>query len=1016
MKDRFFEVHPHCGYLNTDITITNISEREIVIYGPAECSTGQTGESQRPGFSLEIGESKKVRLSAGKHNFTYYAADIIHFDNFQCEEVNIEDAIKLGGGKPIDAYSSDVSPWSLVKMTDRMYFYNIETGTEKVELNFVPDKVDFLSKDYLLLNSRGSGYSVYSLDTFEPEVEFDAAPLFSNDACLVYIRDNNDSINSLGLPPIQIGIVNFSGKDHVVNCDKYAINDENEELYIYAFGKIKTLSLKSLEVTHEITPTSPVVYLIPSGGFICQQVKSYGTFLYMHDFEGKNIGQLFNDSKIVSVNGVHLYDEKIDQTIKEELKRVVSLISPELQKFLSVYSESNHINDFVTVKDSIYYKIREEKFDSKRYVSNEYLHRFSGKHTFAVDNGTKIKVVGGLLVYYNNKYITVIDESNTHYKYEGHLIESAKSGYLDVEVDGIKSLRKLSGEVIVSDNFVTFFKCSGYPVKTVNLVKYDFVAIPDKDGTYSILSLTRPGYALTNAKFIKVIKDYLIFTSNDVKYMVSANGNFSKLPNEIIIDEILDISKHGKYLIIGRKNGKGRIVSIGTCKYETENHYVIKDILTNIFDKSFYRDVLFAKDGDEIAYSDGYGMYHMKNLQTGEICDFHSGKYVRHLNGYRTMIEYDDLSQPRVVDPVTGNYVEGHSMNDITFVSPDENFVIEKPSEVAHHHFCSIEYINKFTYEKIDEDTYNKLIEELDYPGFYDIPQSINENRKKKFKEYACQLVDIVNDRLKSTILKNVKLTSNDILRYALNNLNGSLSDNKIFNAIEMFSKLTASFSKLIIETNEYLIVRNKQSGNFCKVNLGRKLWFLNYISFSYDSRYIAIVGRYPDNIPDETGYNSGGLLLLYDLVDDRVVKKSTNSNAVWTVAFTKDGSFAYYDSTPDTFMICDNFNESFSIFNRNFLTFSPSGRYMALSNQGYIRRDAAVFGQDWGHQPNTNVYLRKTSDPNKEIAHFNDHGSGIVGTGSKTVSMVAFSPDDKKIMSVSDDGVVVIRNLHFEQ
>ena len=46
-----------------------------------------------------------------------------------------------------------------------------------------------------------------------------------------------------------------------------------------------------------------------------------------------------------------------------------------------------------------------------------------------------------------------------------------------------------------------------------------------------------------------------------------------------------------------------------------------------------------------------------------------------------------------------------------------------------------------------------------------------------------------------------------------------------------------------------------------------------------------------------------------------------------------------------------------------------------------------------------------------------NDHGDKITGVltkRQKTVAMVAFSPDDKKLMSVSDDGVIVIRNLHL--
>ena len=51
-------------------------------------------------------------------------------------------------------------------------------------------------------------------------------------------------------------------------------------------------------------------------------------------------------------------------------------------------------------------------------------------------------------------------------------------------------------------------------------------------------------------------------------------------------------------------------------------------------------------------------------------------------------------------------------------------------------------------------------------------------------------------------------------------------------------------------------------------------------------------------------------------------------------------------------------------------------------------------------------------------MAQYNDHGDKIRGVMTKkarTIAMVAFSPDDTRLLSISDDGVIVIRNLHLE-
>ena len=142
---------------------------------------------------------------------------------------------------------------------------------------------------------------------------------------------------------------------------------------------------------------------------------------------------------------------------------------------------------------------------------------------------------------------------------------------------------------------------------------------------------------------------------------------------------------------------------------------------------------------------------------------------------------------------------------------------------------------------------------------------------------------------------------------------------------------------------------------------------------------------------------------------------------AVWLGVFSKNGMVAYYDSVPNTYISDSNMKSFQTIHNRSFLTFSPTGKYIALSRQGYIPYDPN--NPHWGHQPSRDVYIARSDSPCKELAHYCDHGDSIEGLSelhanrdNHFVASATFSKDEKKIMTVSDDGVVVIRNLHLEK
>ena len=160
--------------------------------------------------------------------------------------------------------------------------------------------------------------------------------------------------------------------------------------------------------------------------------------------------------------------------------------------------------------------------------------------------------------------------------------------------------------------------------------------------------------------------------------------------------------------------------------------------------------------------------------------------------------------------------------------------------------------------------------------------------------------------------------------------------------------------------------------------------------------------------------------------------------NAAWVCGFSKTGYFATYDSNPVTYLLKvdeelfkyktdeielrentynskSNISHQYDKWNKingkNFLCFSPSGEYLALSEQGY---EPLTLG-GYGHQESNAVHIANTETV-RIIDSFTGHGEKIKYNKKKKVTFVAFSEDEKRIMTLSSDGVVVIRNLKLKE
>ena len=391
-------------------------------------------------------------------------------------------------------------------------------------------------------------------------------------------------------------------------------------------------------------------------------------------------------------------------------------------------------------------------------------------------------------------------------------------------------------------------------------------------------------------------------------------------------------------------------------------HYSVNLVLS-IYDTLKVTDAVFCSDGDNFIFQKENEMV-LFDFKNSEETSFPSNSCIEfNINGYRPYCVKDYYARPVIVDPLSHRTVDHNFLRQYRFSSVDgkvffegrknKHFLIKDDSEVS-------------------DSEYQALRDRYDY-----MPNSTLETRDvaRQSRIHYC----------------------NNVLDKTLGNNAAELS----------LDKFVDSF---IVNTVEFALIR--KNGCLIEIRVGEPLYYMNYVAFSPDSARVAICGKYKD---------ASGLCLVYDLEKDEVIHRSTSpefngvgkTKAIWLGLFSKNGVVAYYDSNPNTYIVRSG-DKPITISGRSFLTFSPSGKYLALSRQGYTPYESD--GLFWGHEPSCDVYIAKTEDPQKCLCHYNNHGSRIMGLSvmRETIASVSFSVDDKRILSVSNDGVVVVRNLHL--
>ncbi len=928
---------------------------EFQIYSHEQSPVEYVVYSKENGSEASIEKKEGVVEPNRPHFFRVSAPGsfIVQFSNGSSSEIIVEDAYKFGGNEHKKSFVFDKCPWAFIVMHDRTYFYNRESKETFVEA-MSPDEILEISKDYVLLKNKGQNdFTLFSLLVQSPVLCVDNV-IFSNDNLFVWKEEGED--DKLSIMKV------YSLKENKMlmseHFTRYALDVNAGCVYLANNNDIRKLPLaETTSLSESFTFKGQFVTFAQSHYAICRE----NTKIKVWDIETKEEQvEITPTGNLARINDVTFIDvasrrKAISEFDLSGSKFPEAVINAQYSEY-DIYPCPWRV--FYFQKDSLLSSERKNNVttrfisDNKKNIHQEVLN----------DNGNVI-FAGDAFCWYKNdeSYVACRVYDHTNYCADSKVYTFMNKVYLC----NAKNIRTLSRNGFWDNCWKT---------------EGEFVF--DDFESYGII-------------YDKVAKTYYNH------YRKELGHKKNSLPNYTIIDEYC-YYKSGKCIFRKECQPLPEMISSG-MKYgltvdrdgvkffeNKNNTFVFEVILDGIYDTSAYSNVLLSDNGHQIMYREK-NVSTILDIESGQRTEFENLSYINHINGLHPLfITESECTQARLINPLDGQPINVDLLTEYQFVSPDGSLYADK--EFSKY----IEYRNNITGENISREDYQDLVNQLDVPN------------DKWSKWYLPSRKDEVKEEIDCVFKLREKYIEDHI---------GYFTD--LGKNVHNIAR-NQDFTYLFLKKVGIVIIRRMDTGDVVeKIELDSPLAYLNYVSFSYDNRYIAIAGCYP------LGVSTGGLFLLYDLEEHLPIYRNGESKAVWITAFTKDGKVAAYTSSPTTFIgRCDGVKVKESekginmsvIDGYNFLTYSPDGVFFACSQQGYVayRNGADNINPNWGHQPSAFVGIRRASDPDIELIRFNDISEkGIAGI--KTVSSVSFSNDNKKLLMVGKDGVVIVRNLHLE-
>jgi hypothetical protein len=491
-----------------------------------------------------------------------------------------------------------------------------------------------------------------------------------------------------------------------------------------------------------------------------------------------------------------------------------------------------------------------------------------------------------------------------------------------------------------------------------------------------------------------IYKDSADYTFRE-KYILSSNKIVINPRNGEIFDSsigsIISISPDLTKLLSSRDRRLYLSVYDTTQSKYTDTEI---DLEESVYGESYLspngRFLVLQKERDEYLWYD---------IEKGVKEKFLSGKFIAFSKEGNLVMEEDGTRSVKILDPTTFADITPPNYHHYRFMSPDGalHAQVTKPL-VRHYHRIEgnelSSHANRQVMLNYDLSISAKLSNTVSEGEFKNLKRRIDANKKEYF------------------LSNETKLRKKGIQSY-----------HKI------------SYESLV-KREQYIKIGIIGTEVTSEIILPSDLDYYNYASFSYDNRYFGYVGK----------PHSNGLIHLFKLDYDRdnETLEVTDSYitrfpryASWVCGFSKTGYFATYDSTPDTYIvkvtdqlfksqmtdqfirnnlvtddsrIIRSFKTWHEIQGKNYLCFSPTGKFIAVSEQGY---EPLTLG-GYGHLESNAVHIALT-ESGEIVDSFTAHGDSIKQDKVNKVTFVAFSEDERMIMTLSNDGVVVVRGIDIQ-
>ena len=699
--------------------------------------------------------------------------------------------------------------------------------------------------------------------------------------------------------------------------------------------------------------------------------------------------------------------------------------------FLNHIYTNNHLVIYKSEQTVIVYDYRLEKviiefegqysFDSKLFfvkegklyalnLSSSYINTidFVGKveNNYVLYNNNLVKLVSDYLEQKTYKFFSLgngekyMEETSFTFPYyieswSGHsfgILESLKS-----ELDQFRVKHKTTKDY-------PNIKCTIFEIKIISLNYYW-----EKEKRYVKLSgeiVTHPSIRV-NIPF--TLGGEVGNTANFCNCVVEHNNALIEQKKESEL-QITPYSIPKEETILGKSESGMLVISQlkGNLFYWDTEKDTKQMILKRVFDSSHYTNAFFTSDGKNVIFVCADKTMHIMGFEDLSTESFDiEGMTVPRLagfNGYKPEIEILDCRKPVWRDPISLVKIQSQEFSDHIFMSPDGIYSADNDFKmIVKDRICD---------KDITLSEYNRLCKEYDFLW--------NDSEGEKERKIAHRK-ELLTKYGKDILFKYI------VERYSyLINTSDRIPENEkseriewaVNSEVEEYINKKETFTSLFLDKLGYVMYRNNSTNEEKKILIGRSVYFLNYVSFSYDSRYLAFAAKMKR---DDFRFSEDGVFVLYDLKEDKEIIRQDHGQdlyAVWMTMFSKDGNVAYYDSRANAYIATKDsgYKKIEEIEGKSLLCFSPSGKYIAFSDQNYIDYTHHP-NANWGHQPSGNIFIHSMNDVKTCLEHFNDFGDGIVGVVSRagSVASAAFSCDERRLMAVGDDGVVVIRNLHIE-